>query len=148
MHGIGNHFVVVFDDDNRSPEANHVEVGTSTHQAGFGNGCALGTFAYAVATFGLHITDNCIGHCNDRVETCPCIGKVFAQGCHLEVGELGSSPATEVIVGTVTAQRHDGAGVEVEPCTVVKWCSGLFECIVGSVVCHIYIVSFGSTFQK
>ena len=80
---------------------------TSTHQAGFGNGCALGTFAYAVATFGLHITDNCIGHCNDRVETCPCIGKVFAQGCHLEVGELGSSPATEVIVGTVTAQRHD-----------------------------------------
>ena len=35
LHGIGNHFVVVFDDDNRSPEANHVEVGTSTHQAGF-----------------------------------------------------------------------------------------------------------------
>ena len=38
-----------------------------------------GKVTYAVATFGLHITDNCIGHCNDRVETCPCIGKVFAQ---------------------------------------------------------------------
>ena len=41
-----------------------------------------------------------------------------------------------------------GNGASSEPCTVVKRCSGLFECIVGSVVCHIYVVSFGSTFQK
>lgn len=51
LDGVGYHFVVIFNDNDWSPKTHHVEVGTGTHQARFGNGGQFSLFAYVAAAF-------------------------------------------------------------------------------------------------
>lgn len=77
LHRVIYHFCVVFDDDDRSPEAYHIEVGAGPHQACFCDSRTFGLLAHAAAAFGLYIADDGVSHGDDRIEPGPGIGKVF-----------------------------------------------------------------------
>ena len=103
LDGVGYHFVVIFNDNDWSPKTHHVEVGTGTHQARFGNGGQFSLFAYVAAAFGLHVTDGGVCHGDDRIESFPGSGKIVVQCRYLEVGKFWGTPAAEVVVSPVTA---------------------------------------------
>ena len=67
-HRIVHQGLVVFNQNHRTPNAQHIEVSASTHQARLAQSRFLGLFRHAAGRLGLYGVNHRVGHRDDRIE--------------------------------------------------------------------------------